>query len=57
MRKSRKFSSNMLNVALIANGDFAIFTLTKGLVNFGGGIFVTNNKNLYMSALKIMETV
>lgn len=36
-------------------GDFAIFSLTKGFVNFNGGFFVTNNENLYVNAKRIME--
>jgi dTDP-4-amino-4,6-dideoxygalactose transaminase len=31
-------------------GDLAIFSLTKGLINFGGGVLVTNNKRIYCDA-------
>ena len=36
-------------------GDLAIFSLTKGLVNFGGGILTTNNKNIYSDAKSILQ--
>ena len=36
-------------------GDFAIFSLTKGLINFGGGVLVTNNDNLFYNARNLMK--
>ena len=36
-------------------GDFAIFSLTKGLINFGGGVLVTNNKKLYCDTKNILK--
>lgn len=36
-------------------GDFSIFSLTKNMINFGGGFFVTNNDNLYEKARAISK--
>ena len=36
-------------------GDFAIFSLTKSTINFGGGVLVTNNNEIYKNAIKIQD--
>lgn len=36
-------------------GDFSIFSLTKGLINLGGGVLVTNNDNIYEKARGILQ--
>ena len=36
-------------------GDFSIFSLTKGTINFGGGVLVTDNYNIYQKAKAILE--
>lgn len=36
-------------------GDFAIFSLTKGMLNCGGGVLVTNNYNIYRTVRRILE--
>ena len=36
-------------------GDFAIFSLTKGMINFGGGMMVTNDDALFAKARGILK--
>jgi dTDP-4-amino-4,6-dideoxygalactose transaminase len=36
-------------------GEFSIFSLTKGMVNCGGGMLVTNSEKIYRSARKILS--
>lgn len=36
-------------------GDFSIFSLTKGMINFGGGVLVTNSATIHRNAQDILE--
>jgi dTDP-4-amino-4,6-dideoxygalactose transaminase len=36
-------------------GDFGIFSLTKGIVNFGGGMLVTNDRGIYERASTLLN--
>lgn len=36
-------------------GDFSIFSLTKSMINFGGGMLVTNDHNIYRNAKNILD--
>jgi dTDP-4-amino-4,6-dideoxygalactose transaminase len=36
-------------------GDFAIFSLTKNTINFGGGVLVTSNPSIYKNAQNILK--
>ncbi len=36
-------------------GDFSIYSLTKNLLNFGGGVLVTNNDRIYEKAFSILK--
>jgi dTDP-4-amino-4,6-dideoxygalactose transaminase len=36
-------------------GDFSIFSLTKNMINFGGGFLTTNNDGIYQKARGILE--
>ena len=37
-------------------GDLSIFSLTKNLLNFGGGVLVTDNREIYSKAKTIINT-
>jgi dTDP-4-amino-4,6-dideoxygalactose transaminase len=36
-------------------GDFSVFSLTKNMINFGGGVLVTDNDCIYENAKKILK--
>ena len=36
-------------------GDFAIYSLTKSMINFGGGVLTTNDYDIYVSAREILS--
>jgi dTDP-4-amino-4,6-dideoxygalactose transaminase len=36
-------------------GDFSIFSLTKGMINFGGGVLVTGDEKIYQKARQLLD--
>lgn len=38
-----------------AFGDFSIFSLTKGMVNFGGGLLATNDQTLFRKVKSVID--
>jgi len=36
-------------------GDFSVFSLSKNMINFGGGVLVTNNSYIYENAKRILK--